>query len=112
MKKLMFTVALVATAGAICAQEAGVPPAASETTVAAAAVASDNTLAVAAAASDDGGAAIIAMAEEKAAEVAALPDEPGESALNKVNTDLETMGIVPGYDAEKEGDHSSSPGRH
>ena len=65
MKKLMFTVALVATAGAICAQEAGVPPAASETTVAAAAVASDNTLAVAAAASDDGGAAIIAMAEER-----------------------------------------------
>jgi hypothetical protein len=102
MKKLMFTVALAATAGAIYAQEAGVPPAAPETTVAAAAaVASDNTLAVAAAASDDGGAAIIAMAEEKASEVAALPDEPGESALNKVNTDLETMGIAPGYDAEK-----------
>lgn len=101
MKKLMFTAAIVATAGVLCAQEAGTAPAAANTTVAVAAVASDNTLAVAAAASDDGGAAIIAQAEEKAAEVAALPDEPGESALNKVNTDLETMGLASGYDADK-----------
>ena len=101
MKKLMFTVALVATAGALCAQEAGAAPATQNTTVAVAAVASDNTLAVAAAASDDGGAAIVAQAEEKSAEVAALPDEPGESALNKVNTDLETMGLASGYDADK-----------
>ena len=101
MKKLMFTVALVATAGALCAQEAGAAPATQSTTVAVAAVASDNTLTVAAAASDDGGAAIIAQAEEKAAEIAALPDEPGESALNKVNADLEKMGIASGYDADK-----------
>ena len=100
MKKLMFTVAIVAAVGALCAQEAGVVPA-SKTTVAVAAVASDNSLTVAAAASDDGGAAIVAKAEEKAADVAALPDDPGESALNKVNADLETIGLTPGYDADK-----------
>ena len=59
------------------------------------------SLSTAAAATEDGGAAIIARAEEKAAVVAALPDEPGESALNKVNTDLEAMGIASGYDPEK-----------
>ena len=100
MRKLMFTVAVMAAGGLLCAQEAGAV--APKTTVAvAAAVAVDDTLTVAAAASDDGGAAIVAQAEEKAAEVAALPDEPGESALNKVNTDLETMGLSSGYDADK-----------
>ena len=105
MKKLMFTVALAATSGALCAQEMGVAPAAENkttTTVAVAAVATEtSTLATAAAAADDGGAALVAIAEEKAADVAALPDEPGESALNKVNKDLETMGICSGYDADK-----------
>lgn len=105
MKKLMFTAALAAASGALCAQEMGAAPAAEKTTtttVAVAAVATEeSTLASAAAAADDGGAAIVAIAEEKAAEIAALPDEPEESALNKVNTDLETMGIAPGYIADK-----------
>ena len=105
MKKLMFSVALAATAGVLCAQEAGSAPATapkSTTAVAAAAVVTEtSTLEAAAAAADDGGTAIIAIAEEKAAEVAALPDEPGESALNKVNADLEAMGLTSGYDAAK-----------
>jgi hypothetical protein len=106
MKKLMFATAIGVAAGTLFAQEMGaVAVSASQsnggTAVAVAAVAADNTLAVAAAASDDGGAAIVAQAEEKAAEIAALPDNPDESALNKVNADLEAMGFTAGYDAEK-----------
>ena len=106
MKKLMFTAAIGVAAGALFAQEMGAVAAAAVekkdgAAVAVAAVATDNTLAVAAAASDDGGAAIVAVAEEKAAEIAALPDDPAESALNKVNADLEALGFTAGYDANK-----------
>ena len=106
MKKLMFTAAIGVAAGALFAQEMGAVAAAAVekkdgAAVVVAAVAADNTLAVAAAASDDGGAAIVAVAEEKAAEIAALPDDPAESALNKVNADLEALGFTAGYDAKK-----------
>lgn len=104
MNKLTCSVAILAAAGTLCAQEAGRAPATAPvqtttTVTVAAAVTETKSLSTAAAATEDGGAAIIARAEEKAAVVAALPDEPGESALNKVNTDLEAMGIASGYDA-------------
>lgn len=102
MRKLAYSVAILATAGTLCAQEAGTVSS-QTTTVSVKATVTDKAapLSEAAAATEDGGAAIIAIAEEKAAKVAALPDEPGESALNKVNTDLETMGIASGYDPDK-----------
>lgn len=106
MKKLMFTAVIGVAAGSLFAQEMGAVAVAGVekndgATVAVAAVAVNDTLAVAAAASDDGGAAIVALAEEKAAEIAALPDDPAESALNKVNADLEALGFTAGYDANK-----------
>jgi len=106
MNKLTCSVAILAAAGTLCAQEAGRAPATAPvqtttTVTVAAAVTETKSLSTAAAATEDGGAAIIARAEEKAAVVAALPDEPGESALNKVNTDLEAMGIASGYDPGK-----------
>ena len=103
MNKVMITAGVIAATCAICAQEAGTVSA-TQTTVAVTAtatVAGTASLDKAAAASDDGGAAIVAQAEAKAAEVAAIPEDPGESALNKINADLEVMGISPSYDAAK-----------
>ena len=106
MKKLMIMLAATATTAALCAQEAGASAPAATSAPAAAApaaapAATDTTLVVAAQAADDGGAQIIAIAEEKAAEVAALPNEPATSALDKVNTDLGELGFTDGYDEAK-----------
>ncbi len=79
MRRLAYSVAILATAGTLCAQEAGTISSQTTTTVSVKATVTDKApLSEAAAATEDGGAAIIAIAEEKAAEVAALPDEPGE----------------------------------
>ena len=101
MKKLMIAAAVVAATGALCAQEAGVVRPASKTNTATAEVKTPSSVVAAAAVAEDGGEAIVAQAEAKAAEVAAQPDDPNESALNKVNADLDTMGINHGYDSAK-----------
>ena len=106
MKKLMIMLAATATTAALCAQEAGTSapaatpaPAAAEQAPAPAAAAT--TLVVAAQAADDGGSQIIAIAEEKSATIAALPNEPSVSALEKVSTDLAELGFTEGYDEGK-----------
>ncbi len=102
MKKLMIMLAATATTAALCAQEAGTSaPAATPAPAAAEQAPAPTTLVVAAQAADDGGSQIIAIAEEKSAAIAALPNEPSVSALEKVSTDLAELGFTEGYDEEK-----------
>ena len=106
MKKIMMVAVVGVAASALFAQKEDVKVSAGKQNVKSSAevatkVPAGAALEVAAAATEDGGAAIIAQAEANAGAVAALPKNPRESALNKVNEELDVMGLSSGYDAKK-----------
>ena len=97
MRKLMFTVAVVAAAGALCAQDAGAAPqtAAEKQTTVAVAVAVQETV-------KDGGQEVIDKAVEKGPElVAEAPSAEFVSADEQVQNDLNKMGLTEGYDTTR-----------
>jgi len=103
MKKLMFSVAIAATTGALCAQEMGTAPAATQTTAVAVAatVTETSTLATAAAAAEDGASEIIAKAAEKGSDLAAEEIDNSVSSDSQVQADLDKMGLSIGYDSDR-----------
>lgn len=104
MKKLMFSVAIAATTGALCAQEMGSASPVQKTSVAVTVTAkgeSSVSIAAAAKTAEDGGAEIIAQAATKGAALAVEDVDVSISSDAQVQADLEKMGLSIGYDAAR-----------